>query len=179
MYYVKILCRKIFAENRIEKLEKRNIELEAELARQKKVLEDKNREHENERIELIQLRNYIYKNSEMEEEPDNKIFDFERMRKFWLEQSVVMIGGHENWQQKIRTAFPKWKYITAGQASFSPEIISDKQYIICNTDVLAHSVYYKVIANRNANQILFYTHGRNVEKFLIELDRQVDYFKQL
>lgn len=165
-------------ENRIEKLEKRNIELEAELSRQKKVLEDKNREHENEKIELVQLRNYIYKNAEMEEESDNKIIDYEKMHEFWLEQSVVMIGGHENWQQKIRAVFPKWKYITAGQASFSPEIISDKQYIICNTDVLAHAVYYKVIANRNANQILFYTHGRNIENFLIELDRQIDYFKQ-
>lgn len=161
-------------ETKIEQLEKRNMELEAELEKQKKVIEEKNKKHENEKAELIRLREYIYKSSEMEENLDDKIIDFEKIRNFWVVQSVVLIGGHENWQQKIKSVFPTWKYVTASQTTFSPDMVSDKKYIICNTDVLAHSVYYKVIANKSANQSLLYTHGRNIEKFLIELEGQKD-----
>lgn len=159
-------------ETSVERLKKRNMELEAELVRQKKTMEERNKKQENEKAELVRLREYIYKSSEMEENPDNKIIDYEKIRKFWLEQSVVLIGGHENWQQKIKNSFPKWKYVTANQTTFSPDMICDKKYIICNTDVLAHSVYYKVVANKNVNQILIYTHSTNLEKFLIDLEGQ-------
>lgn len=161
-------------ETQIVQLEKRNIELEAELERQKNVIEQKNKQYENEKAELIQLRNYTYKREKIAEKTDDKVINLEQVRKFWLEQSVVLIGGHENWQQKIKTTFPKWKFVTAGQTSFSPDMISDKKYIICNTDILAHSVYYKVIANKTANQFLLYTHGSNLDKFLMELEGQRD-----
>lgn len=159
-------------ETRVEELEKRNKELEAEIERQKKIMEEENKKHENEKDELILLREYIYKSSKADENLDNNTIDYEKIQKFWIEQSVVLIGGRENWQQKIKNIFPKWKYVTASHTTFSPDMISDKKYIICNTDVLSHSVYYKVIANKSANQYLLYAHGTNLEKFLIELEGQ-------
>lgn len=50
----------------------------------------------------------------------------------------------------------------------------DRKYIICCTEVLSHSVYYKVIANKQENQALIYTRGINVEKFLMEIKAQRD-----
>lgn len=159
-----------------ECLEKRNQELEIELTRQQKILEEKGKQSIKDKEELISLRNYVYQLTEESDlENDNIKYKEEqrdKVQKFWSKQAVVVIGGHINWQQKIKNVFPKWSYVSANQRAFVSDMINDKAYIICNTEILSHSVYYKVVANKRATQKLIYTKGCNIEKFLTELEEQ-------
>lgn len=161
-----------------ECLEKRNQELEIELTRQQKILEEKGKQSIKDKEELISLRNYVYQLTEESDlENDNIKYKEEqrdKVQKFWSKQAVVVIGGHINWQQKIKNVFPKWSYVSANQRAFVSDMINDKAYIICNTEILSHSVYYKVVANKRATQKLIYTKGCNIEKFLTELEEQND-----
>ena len=160
-----------------ECLEKRNQELVNELTRQQKVGEEKEKQSIKDKEELISLRNYVYQLTEEENDLENDNTKYkeeqrDKVQKFWSKQAVVVIGGHINWQQKIENVFPKWSYVSANQRAFVADMINDKAYIICNTEILSHSVYYKVVANKRAAQKLIYTKGCNIEKFLVELEEQ-------
>ena len=128
--------------------------------------------HAKEREELIALRNFVYQTSKTIAEQAEENYNFERIIEDWREQPVVLIGGHSNWQKKIKNIFPKWKYVSASQSTFPEQILIDRKYIICCTEVLSHSVYYKVIANKQGKQSLIYTRGINLEKFLMEIKAQ-------
>lgn len=158
-------------------MEKRNQELVNELTRQQKVGEEKEKQSIKDKEELISLRNYVYQLTEEENDLENDNTKYkeeqrDKVQKFWSKQAVVVIGGHINWQQKIKNVFPKWSYVSANQRAFVSDMINDKAYIICNTEILSHSVYYKVVANKRAAQKLIYTKGCNIEKFLVELEEQ-------
>lgn len=158
-------------ESRTEKLKKTNQMINTAYEKIKKDLEEQEILHIKEREELISLRNFVYQTSKTTEGDEEKQ-NFAQIIEDWREQPVVVIGGHSNWQKKIRNIFPKWKYVSAGQSTFPEQILTDRKYIICCTEVLAHSVYYKVIANKQENQALIYTRGINVEKFLMEIKAQ-------
>ena len=158
-------------ESRTEKLEKTNQMINTAYEKTKKDFEEQEKFHTKEREELIALRNFVYQTTKTVE-TDEENQDFEKIIEDWREQPVVVIGGHSNWQKKIRNIFPKWKYVSAGQSTFPEQILMDRKYIICCTEVLSHSVYYKVIANKQEKQALIYTRGINVEKFLMEIKAQ-------
>lgn len=161
-------------EDRTEYLEKSNQTVNIAYEKVKKDLDEQENLHVKEREELIALRNFVYQTSGTPLEPDEEEQNYEKTIEDWREQPVVVIGGHSNWQKKIRNIFPKWKYVSAGQSTFPEQILMDRKYIICCTEVLSHSVYYKVIANKQENQALIYTRGINVEKFLMEIKAQRD-----
>lgn len=161
-------------ELRTEHLEQSNQKINVAYEKVKKDLDEQEKLHVKEREELIALRNFVYQISETTLEPDEEKQNLEKIIEDWREQPVVVIGGHSNWQKKIRNIFPKWKYVSAGQSTFQEQILIDRKYIICCTEVLSHSVYYKVIANKQENQTLVYTRGINVEKFLMEIKAQRD-----
>lgn len=161
-------------EVRTEHLEQCNQEINVAYEKVKKDLDEQESLHVKDREELIALRNFVYQTSETTLEADEEKQNFEKIIEDWREQPVVVIGGHSNWQKKIRNIFPKWKYVPAGQSTFQEQILMDRKYIICCTEVLSHSVYYKVIANKQENQALIYTRGINVEKFLMEIKAQRD-----
>lgn len=161
-------------EVRTEHLEQCNQEINVAYEKLKKDLDEQESLHVKDREELIALRNFVYQTSKTMLEPDEEKQNFEKIIEDWREQPVVVIGGHSNWQKKIRNIFPKWKYVPAGQSTFQEQILMDRKYIICCTEVLSHSVYYKVIANKQENQALIYTRGINVEKFLMEIKAQRD-----
>lgn len=160
-------------EDRTEKLEKTNQMINTAYEKIKKDIEEQEILHIKEREELIALRNFVYQTSKTMEADEEKQ-NYAQIIEDWSNQPVVVIGGHSNWQKKIRNIFPKWKYVSAGQSTFQEQILIDRKYIICCTEVLSHSVYYKVIANKQENQALIYTRGINVEKFLMEIKAQRD-----
>ena len=121
---------------------------------------------------MIALRNFVYQISKITVETVEENCNTREIIEHWKEQRVILIGGHSNWQKKIKRIFPKRKYVSTGQSTFPEQILTDREYIICCTEVLSHSVYYKVIANKKVNQSLIYTRGINVEKFLMEIRAQ-------
>lgn len=159
-------------EDRTEKLEKTNQKINIAYEKMKRDYDEQETLHAKEREELIALRNFVYQTSKTIAEQAEENYNFERIIEDWREQPVVLIGGHSNWQKKIKNIFPKWKYVSASQSTFPEQILIDRKYIICCTEVLSHSVYYKVIANKQGKQSLIYTRGINLEKFLMEIKAQ-------
>lgn len=122
--------------------------------------------------ELGEMRSYLYSLSEGWEEGNAETCADTRLSE-WSEKKVLVVGGHTNWQNKLRELFPKWQFISAGQNSLDDKMIRGKDCIICNTEVLAHSCYYKILSGRERRQKLCYVHSNNIQKCLRELAQQL------
>lgn len=122
--------------------------------------------------ELGEMRSYLFSLSEGWED-GNADACAETKLPEWSEKKVLVVGGHTNWQNKLRELFPKWQFISAGQNSLDDKMIRGKDYIICNTEVLAHSCYYKILSGREKRQKLCYVHSNNIQKCLRELAQQL------
>lgn len=121
--------------------------------------------------ELKELRSYVYGvRKEWIEESD---IDVEEQIKVWQERKVIVFGGHSNWQRKLKEKFPKWQFVIAEIKSFSNDLIRDKEYIICNTDMLSHASYYKIVAGRNKKQKMLYVRSNNLDLCIKELCMQL------
>lgn len=122
--------------------------------------------------ELKELRGYVYG---MRQEWMEKLdIDVEEQSKVWQNRKVIVFGGHINWQRKLREKFPKWQFVMADIKSFSNDLIRGKDYIICNTDMLSHASYYKIISERSKNQHLLYVHSNNLNLCIKELCMQLE-----
>ena len=122
--------------------------------------------------ELGEMRSYLYSLSEGWEDGNEEACAETKLSE-WSEKKVLVVGGHTNWQNKLRELFPKWQFISAGQNNLDDKIIRGKDYIICNTEVLAHSCYYKILSGRERRQKLCYVHSNNIQKCLRELAQQL------
>lgn len=120
------------------------------------------------REELIALREYAYSLSERDIviEPDR----LEVMKAYIANCSIVIVGGHVNWVNKLRTEFPKWRYCEAGITRINAGMIlegADKLYFF--TDCLCHSTYNKYVSVVRERNIPFgYIHTVNME-YLVKM----------
>lgn len=129
------------------------------------VLKVKAQELENDREELIALREHVYKYTEEMDASDDSGVKIDEMRQAIEDKNIVIIGGNENWVKKLRQEFPNWKYVKANVSptvASSPVIRADHVYIF--TDTLGHSNYYKYIQVIREHNVPFsYMHGVNIE----------------
>ena len=168
-------------EERVRCLKRQNREKENALAEAERRMERLKREcqkneelHEKEKEELVRLREFIFrmKGEEDGEEPDGKgkegkMFDTGR-----LNRSIV-IGGHRNWQKKLRQCLPGSQFLASDYMNFDPAVLHNKKYIIVNTDILKHGLYYKIMNERKKGQKILYVHGNNVDRTLREIAKQI------
>lgn len=165
---------------RIHNLEQQKKEKEHELAEAERQMERmkwesirKDEQHEKEKAELIKLREFVFCKKEADEaetEPDeagSQMFDVGR-----LERSIV-IGGHRNWQKKLRRCLPGSQFLASDYMNFDPSVLHNKKYIIVNTDILKHGLYYKIMNERKKGQKIVYVHGNNVDRTLREIAKQL------
>ena len=165
---------------RIHNLEQQKKEKEHELAEAERQMERmkwesirKDEQHEKEKAELIKLREFVFCKKEADEaetEPDeegSQMFDVSR-----LERSIV-IGGHRNWQKKLRRCLPGSQFLASDYMNFDPSVLHNKKYIIVNTDILKHGLYYKIMNERKKGQKIVYVHGNNVDRTLREIAKQL------
>lgn len=89
-----------------------------------------------------------------------------------LERSIV-IGGHENWQKKMRRCLPDSQFLASDYMHFDPAVLRNKKYIIVNTDILKHGLYYKIMSERKKGQKIVYVHGNNVDRVMQEIAEQL------
>ena len=69
------------------------------------------KKYENDRKELISLRNHVYSLSQ--EEVYTAPVSFEEMKDKISERRIVIVGGHPNFVNKLRKEYPMWKYYDA------------------------------------------------------------------
>ena len=145
---------------------------EQELRRLQKQAAGQKQQIAEQQTELGEMRSYLYSLSEGWEEGNAEAHAETKLSE-WSAQKVLVVGGHTNWQNKLRELFPKWQFISAGQNNLDDKMIRGKDCIICNTEVLAHSCYYKILSGREKRQKLCYVHSNNIQKCLRELAQQL------
>ena len=160
------------SQEQTEKKQNENIiKLEKELKAERERHESDIKAFEAEREELKALRNYVYALNE-ENVIDEDYKAEEASIDKWNKKRVIVFGGHENWQKKVKKYFPDWTFILADNRSFPSNKMKDKDYVICNTEVLSHALYYKIISSCDKSQKLLYVRSNNIDLLIQELDAQ-------
>lgn len=148
-----------FKENYKDTLLKENERLEKENQK----LKNQINEMQDNSKELYALREYIFKeNYENIDDNDN------------LDQSIevdsinklegVIVGGHPNWQNKLKEILTQWKFINVDINNVNKELIKGCEIIIFNIEYLKHSLYYSVInLIKNEDVFLGYISNTNIE----------------
>lgn len=155
-----------------KRLEELFLKKEQELGKLQSMLKEKDIALQEQTKELGALRSYVYAMSE-EWEAEDCPQEQDDLWQSWNDRKVLVVGGHVNWQNKLRDYFPNWQFVLPGQRTFDADIIRGKDYIICNTEILDHSSYYKVVAGKSKCQRLLYVHSSNIQKCILELEGQM------
>ena len=120
-------------------------------------------QYENERGELIKLREYAYESTHKEDV--GKDISFDEIKKVIERKKVLIIGGHPNWISKLKELFSNWKYVNTERFStIDPSITSGCDKVFFFTDFISHSEYNKFTSYMNRNDISYgYLSGVNIE----------------
>lgn len=89
--------------------------------------------------------------------------DIEEMTHAITEEPVLIVAGHPNWQRALKEKFPKWKYIDTDDIHFNTSLLDHYKYIVINTSMCSHSIFYKVINRKSAHNNILYVSGTNIE----------------
>lgn len=125
--------------------------------------------------ELGALRSYVYSMSDSSKYASKNVPKSQQNRtiELWKDQKVLVVGGHIHWQNKLKERFPKWQFVQSNQSALVGHMVKGKDIIICNTSILDHSCYYKMIGEKEKQQQLYYVHCNNIEKCIAELEGQM------
>lgn len=148
-------------ENR--RLKEQMAEMEKRLNSTAAELEQEKQGKKQEKKELIALRNYVYENSQNVpmEQDDTNTTTIEEMKDFLKGKNVAIIGGHQNWNNKMKAIFPDWTYISAEQKVVTETMLVNKELVLVFEEHCKHSLYYKVISSLGENTKLAYL-GKSV-----------------
>lgn len=144
-----------------------------------------------EREELNRLREFVYemgRAAEQEEEASSwngTAMAAEEKASYGISQTVadipavlagekvLVVGGHQKWQKKMRQLLPDGIFLASDHRNFDSTVLQNRKYIIMNTDVLKHSIYYRIMAEKRQEQQVLYVHGSNMKRCFQELGRQI------
>ena len=103
------------------------------------------KKYEAARDELIALREYAYNSEHKDDEiAEDKLPD---MEKAIADKKIVIIGGHVNWQNKLKKLFPEWLFVaTDAYKTVNSGMLEDKDKVYFYTDYISHISYKKFIA---------------------------------
>lgn len=95
-----------------------------------------------------------------------------RLEKLLRSKKILIMGGHVNWQNRIREVYPKLTYMDSDNVNFDVSILKNADYIFFNTLHCSHTLYFKVKDNLNAGRDkqegkdkLIYINNNNVDVF--------------
>ncbi len=124
--------------------------------------------YEEDRAELIALREYAYKSEHDEPVSEDAIPD---MKSAIAEKNVVIIGGHVNWQNKLKALFPNWMFIAPdAYKTVDGKMLENKDMVYFYTDYINHISYKKFIAAVRERKISFgYLGSNNVDNVVNQI----------
>lgn len=147
--------------------------MEKQIAALRRQLQQESRRAETQEQELAELRSYVFGTGERYAlETDVK--KSQRQYREWRERNVIVVGGQESWQYRLRELFPNWQFICGTQKNVAPEYLRGKKYIVCNTQALSHACYENILACRSREQKILYVQSKGMEQCLKELERQLE-----
>jgi len=134
-----------------ELLEKENKRLKAELEEEKK-----NRE------ELNSLREFIFQLDKEEEFIEESINP-----EIFNNYKVVVLGGHEKWQQRMKELLPNFIFIHPDNLNFDTRILDDIDVVFVYVNYLNHSIYHKTMGAIEGKGVrVEYLNQQNEEKVI-------------
>ncbi|MBU5336276.1 hypothetical protein [Intestinibacter bartlettii] len=156
-------------------LEKENEELKEKI----RLLENKNKHLQEElnlepdlKEELTELRNLMFNlshdidNSHTE---NNTKVDIDKLNNL----NAICIGGTDSWINSMKEVLPNWVFIGAGFDNFDTALLKHKNYIFINTISNTHSMYYRVIENKDKATKLRYINALNRDRVLFEIEKSL------
>ena len=135
----------------------------------KKETEQLLNKYENDRNELIALREFAYR---LEQEvPEIQQTSVDEMKAAIADKSYVIIGGHVNWVNKLKSEFPNWTFILpSAYKTVDAGGLDNKDMIFFFTDHISHVAYGKFVAIARERKIPFsYLHGVNMEQIIRQI----------
>lgn len=163
-----------YLEQKKKELEKHLEQNETENAKLRARLQSAEENNALERDELISLRNYIFQCVQAEEKPkQEEALSNEEYAELMKGEKMLIIGGHVNWQKKMKQYLPHSQFLSSDNLHFDNSVLYCKKYLVFNTDMMKHGLYYKITGQRKKGQKILYVHGNNITKSLQELKRQL------
>jgi len=148
-----------------EKLEKQFKDYEITKEKQIKRLEEELAEAKKNQVELIALREMVFA-QKIEEEKIWEGRDYSYLKKV----QVVFVGGHSNWQKKMKEFLPESIFIGADSVNFDLNLL--KGTIFINTTYIGHAMYYRVINSvTSSNCRLYYLNQVNIDICLAKVEK--------
>ena len=109
-----------------------------------------------------------------------------RLEKLLRSKKILVMGGHVNWQNRVKEVYPKLTYLDSDNVNFDVSILKTADYIFFNTLHCSHTLYFKVKENISAGREkqegkdkLVYINNNNVDVFtdilmekMLESERQ-------
>ena len=131
------------------------------------------KKYENERDELIALREYVYNSRQEDEEvSEDKLPE---MKAAIAEKKIVIIGGHISWQNKMKKLFPKWLFVHPDDyKTVNIGMLEGKEKVFFYTDYINHISYKKFIGIVREKKIPFgYLGSKNVEYVIAQIYEEI------
>ncbi|MBR1852815.1 MAG: hypothetical protein IJ794_06700 [Lachnospiraceae bacterium] len=124
---------------------------------------------EENRSELISLRNYVYHLTE-EDKAEEKT-TISEMTEYLRKRAVVIVGGHAIWVSKLKKIFPGWTYISPEvSGTLDTHVVQGADYVYFFTDVISHNTYLRYIkAVRGSGTPFSYIHGVNINSNISQI----------
>lgn len=77
-------------------------------------------------------------------------------------KKIVVVGGHDSWQQKLKELYPSFVFIAVDDYSFDVDLVRKADIVLFNFVHSSHKLYYRLKANAtNINYIA----NTNIDKF--------------
>ncbi|MCD8336273.1 MAG: hypothetical protein LUD18_03190 [Lachnospiraceae bacterium] len=157
---------------RLHNAEQENIHLREtnnalrELSEDVKILKQ---QHEDDRKELHALREHVYRSTEGD--VDAGTVDIAVMEAAIAQKRIVIIGGHDNWLNKLKVRFDGWRFIsTEISAVVDLRVFDGADYTYFFTEHLAHKTYAAYVKVLRERDLPFgYIHSTNVEKNIAQI----------
>ena len=129
--------------------------------------------YESEREELIALREFAY-NSEHENYAieENQL---PAMEEAIAGRKIVIIGGHVNWQNKLKIMFPEWLIVHPdAYKTVNAGMLEGKEKVYFFTEYINHISYKKFVAIVREKHIPFgYISSRNIDSVVSQIYQEM------
>lgn len=125
--------------------------------------------YQNDREELIALREFVY---HLEQEtPEIETLSLDEMKEAIATKKYVIVGGHVNWVNKLKAEFSGWTYILPSTfKTVDAGSLDNKDMIFFFTDHISHAAYGKFVGIARERKIPFsYLHGVNIEQIVRQI----------
>lgn len=139
--------------------------LEDELAEKKALLQQLQEDNQ----ELIRMRDYIRSTTVKDNLPEERYI--KEQRQFLSDKKIMIIGGPENWHNRIKESFPNWTVIQPDKFStINPSITKGYDEVFLYTGFVGHAECNYFIKHMNSSGIPYwYLNNTNMDRVIQDI----------